>query len=362
MAQARELAKAIAGEGGRAPLGYVCAFQSSAAPIAKDVFGTHAGLQAIQSVRVQDGTTMHLAFWNSREHHDLGARALIATAGAEEVFHGVAAPLAVKPPRWYQRIRLSTWLLSAVAILGALDALAHRYEQLFTAPNALVKFSQRKYEIAQDEKLAAAITVENLLGVADLRDVELALSLQPPAPKSVLALPDQAKPSILATKERTFAFELERLPPGSYTLQARVTANGGYLRWWGDSFVQTAQVRVFPLHPKGTLVATGTGPVANALAVIPTGVALRPNAVCEVSFAPGPRFQFEAMYTGDRAVWDSTVGEDGLMRAVVRWKPGATAAKTEIRRAFRFAAPGPLDWAKVSAAATVACSQEQEGK
>jgi len=362
MARANELQEAVASGAAAAPLGYVCAFESGTAQLPDGTLAKHEGLKAVQTVRVQDGKTLHIAFWKSREHHDLSSAELTDSTDARVVFEGVAAPLIVKKTPWFKQIRLSTWLLSVVAFLGALDALAHRYEQLFTSPNALVTFDQRKYEIGQDEKLAATVTVENLLGVADLRDVEVDISVDaPPSSKFMIGRPDQAKPSILATKTRAFPFEIERLPPGTYTIKAKVTANGGYLRWWSDSFEQATRVRVFPRHPRGSLLATGTGLSTEAVALIPTAVALKASAVCEISFAPGPHFQFEPTYTGDKAVWEAPTGDDGLMRAALRWKPGATPAKSDVKRTFRLAAAAPLDWSKIAAAATVACSQEQEG-
>jgi len=360
MAEAGELQEAIAGKEDKTSLGYVTGFHSDG-PLPDDLLNKHEGLQAIQSVRLEAGHNVHVAFWNSRDHFALAEADLLANTRGQAVFQGLGAPLIARKTPLYNRVKPATWLLSAVALLGALDALSHRYEQLFTAPNAVVRFSQRQFDMAQDEKLSGTITVENLLGTADLRNVHVALSVEPPTPHALLSLADNAKPSILAMKERAFAFDMERLPPGDYVLKATVSANGGYLRWSDAPFEHSTRVRVFPLYPKGHLLASGSGLSTAAVAIVPTAVALNTTAVCEVSFPPGPRFQFEPTYTADSATWESRTGDDDLMRAVLRWKPGPNRAKTDVRRSFRFAASEPLDWAKVAASATVACSQEKEG-
>jgi hypothetical protein len=79
-----------------------------------------------------------------------------------------------------------------------------------------------------------------------------------------------------------------------------------------------------------------------------------------VSFAPGPEFRFQPAYTADTAALESRIGGDGLMRAVLSWKPGVVQAKTEVKRVLRFFSAKDVDWKTVASSAKVVCSREWE--
>jgi hypothetical protein len=281
MGQWRQLGEVLSKRGTSPPLGYVNVFSTEKPPPEPGSVMSLDGLEAVQTVRSQDGQFIHVAFWASKEHHAIGSGQLLGDPGGKQIFEGVAARLAIAKSPWFKKIRVSTWLLSFVAIIGALEALTNRYEKLFSAPNALVKLDQRRYDLVQGERLAAKVTVENLLGVADLRDVDVNANLGPNAAQGGVTVLDPSRPTIQATKERSFQLDSAPLAAGNYTLSVVVNMLAGYVRWWPGSFTQHAEVRVYPLVARGVVnVQQETPTSAELVALVPTGIALKDSALC----------------------------------------------------------------------------------
>lgn len=340
-------------------LHFVSVHRSSVATVSGDLVGTFDGLLAIQSLNSDNGWT-HISFWASGEHFNLARQRFIGELGITGVLaEGPAAPLLQRKKPWYKSVKPTTVVLSTAALIGALEVITNRYERLFAAPDAALRLDQREYVLTQGERISTEATIENLMAVADLREISAEAFVRSDKSRSPLNVTDPRLPAIQAAKERTFRVDGLAPPPGDYELMVEVKARAGYFRWAPRSYVHSANLRVYPLVPSGVLSVTKQTPTSAELtATVRTGSAIKGTGTCEIFFAPGPEFRYQSLYTDDPTEFEPLRANSGDWMPVITWRPGVVTEKTEFHRRFNLQANTAVDWTQIINRAKIACSRE----
>lgn len=320
--------KALKSSGG-GDLSFVTTHQTTLVEPPSDLLKDLEGLVAVQPVRGSDGTLLFLAFWRSSDDAKLGKPILLSRLGSTgPTFSGLAGGPITKPPTFTEKVKDKAIpiLLSTVAVLGALEALSHRYDGLIAAPQFTVHFEKQDYEVAENVgTLTANVIVDNALTEVALTDVTITPSLKAPsaaASAGSFRMVDPQGTSLPATKNRPYQVSFDDLPAGEATLFVTVKAKAGLLR---DAVESTNHARlvVWPSVPQATITfkqARGNaGYFSWALSV--GAIEDGSSVICDLTVTGAKLSVLESNYwrplgNVSAATWD---GVDGVVNLQVTW-------------------------------------------
>lgn len=324
------------------------------------------GLLAVQDVRKDDGRTVFVTYWASREHFTRGRDAALAQLQATLiVMEGPAGQLHTQSKQWWKKVKLSTVLLSTAALLGAMEVVSNRYERLFASPELGVRSEKQVFSLIEADDFTTTVTVENLLPVAEHRNLVVsAVLVDAKGVQLPMTVLDPQMSSLTATKARVFDISGKVPLPGEYHLKIGVHGKAGWLRA-AKAFTVDSRVKVWPQKPQGYVkLKKSRSTNADYVVFVEVGHAAPFGILCEFTLTGGGKMDFdrnewrsiEATTLGNFLVAGS--GDNATSR--LRWSWASTAAQKSLRAELTLAGEAGTDWSSVANKAKVECTPMKE--
>jgi hypothetical protein len=343
------------------PVPYVACYRSPLSLAPDQLVGTVDGLQAIQDVHLGGGETAFVTFWASSTHHERASERMTKELGATAtLLAGPAGALELPSKPWYQRIKLTTAVLSVAALFGALEVISNRYERIFAAPELALRSDKQVFTVVESEDIATSFTVESLLPVAEHRDIAVSASLVDAKGNSTdLKVLDPQMSSLTATKSRVFNVVAKAPSTGAYKMHFDVKAKAGWLR--GERVFSTeASLTSWPQKPKGHIALKTPRPTnADFIVFADVGSAAPHGVACDLTLS-GP-----GSVTFNRDEWRSVeattlgkylqagTGESAIAR--LRWAWPVAAMQRRLTAEMTLTGEVNTNWSLLQQRARVDC-------
>lgn len=332
------------------------------------------GLLLMHDVVRPGGERALITYWASESDYQRDGACFATSIRDVAVVHrGLAGVAKGRPIKWYRKVPVTTWILSATTLLGALDALYNRYELWFAEPALSIRTevgAASELEVVEGEVLKIKADLRNPLTIP-LGNVDIAANLVPAAMPggSMSALPmSVSEPRLLrlpGNETHELSFETAKATPGSWSAQIRVDAGGGYFAS-RKTFYASAKARVWPRLAVGPVAwAAHSAGVGMLKGWIDVGAALPQGLSCaaEISRVPGlhgARFSSSTKFVSKPWRADATVRGDEIYQQ--KWVTEPIEAKRRIWYELFVDAPTDTEWAVVSAKTKVRCLPNLEWK
>ena len=305
-----------------------------------------------------------ITYWASLSTYALNRASVQKLAGsAAQATEGLVDVVVVPSVKWWKRVKLSTWILSAAALLGAVEAIADYFDHLFEPPQLMIKPDKSRFEALEGTQWQAHVAVINQLLKTEHRDVRLQATLagadNKPVPVRIL---ENELPTLAVGATRDIQIEGVAPPAGVYTLSLDVDAHAGWLRR-GRSFPASALIVVFPKKPlsRVTLVESNAT-MARFNVDITMGNAAPKGLDCDLEIQGVPGLHYDHQISS----YDLALSSDSMQSAdsgadsdtVLHWSAGASTVHSAQVLFALSGLPG-TDW-KAVARATPVCRNRSE--
>lgn len=322
------------------------------------------GLVLSHLLRTGDGTSKLFTYWSSADHFQCSRRELARRLNATQPLRGRVTRIATPPLPWWRRIAPSTLILSAAALLGALDALVNHFELGFARPHLLVKPEHERHELIEGQALNISAKVLNQLPTVSHRDVRVLARLEDAHGKRQDVHIDEAEfPVLIGGGSKDIRIGGIVPAAGDYTLKFHARAAAGWFMPMRD-FDATQSVKVWPRDPHGRLRRVESGSSWGRFAGdIDVGYAAAQGLRCELALrgAPGLRYggRINMQVPVSHDSWTSA-GEGRRAVAMLIWATGAVAGKQRVIVEVDLIGPVGTDWAALPARAALSCQPRKE--
>lgn len=348
------------------PVPYLALLSSPLQACPETLLKSAKGLQAVQPIHRDNGHTAFLTYWATPEHFQRGsadvAQQLQVTS---TLYEGLAGDLQLPIESKWKAVKLSTVLLSTAALLGALEVVTNRYERLFASPELALRADKQAFSVVETEDIATSVTVENLLPVAEHRDIAVTAALVDSSGNHLpLAVQDPQMSSLSATKSRAFNIVGKVPAPGEYKLRVGVQAKAGWLRD-GKSFVTESRLTSWPRTPRGSLrLKDSRSTNADYVVLVEVGSAAPFGVLCELTVTGVGKLGF------DRGEWRSIepthvgkylqAGTGDAATSRLRWSWPLSVSQQNLRAELTFLGDTTTNWPLVAKKAKVECTPLKE--
>ena len=323
------------------------------------------GMLLAHVVRIEDGSSQLFTYWESEEHFRSGRAVLFQRLVAPLVaVQGLVATPMTPAVKWWKSIKLSTLILSAAGILGALEVLGNRYERLFAEPYVLVKPERSKFEVIEGEDFRTTVGLANQLPVAEHRGINVAAYLQDrQGQRYPLKLTESEIPVLSGGVTRDLVIEGKLPSAGEYIFKVDVDAASGLLRW-PKAFNASSRIVIWPNTPRGLLrLINASGSQARFAGAIAVGPAAPHGVECALQIRGIPNLQYNDQHSATVEIHVGklkTAGEKEDLVSQLSWSTGPVEAKKTVTVNLILLGDAATDWVALIKKSTLDCEFRKE--
>jgi hypothetical protein len=346
------------------PSEYVVCFSSPSHRLPINVLADFDGLYAIQEVVGKPHS--FISYWKSAEHFERERKSFFETTNATKLLlAGTSGRLHLPKKLLIERFTWSTALLTAAAVLGAVEVVRNHYDRIFASPELAIDVANPPRNVVEGALLNVTATVENLHSVAAHRNLRFKAALMDgETERLALSSPEPELSSLLPTRVRSFTAEGTAPAAGSYKLVVEVSAEAGRLPP-GKTFRTVSAVNVWSQKPVGELTLKRVrGTTGDFLAKVTVGPAAPLGLLCELTVKGVGELGFDAdewrSAATSRLGTFLTGGAGDTATARLRWEWGASDAYRTMSAELSLVGHDKTDWSAVARNAALMCTSIKE--
>jgi hypothetical protein len=323
------------------------------------------GLVLAHLVQTKDGSTQVFTYWSSTEHFEI-ARMVVSQRLQAQLLpgSGLVSSVSVPAKPWWKKINPLTVVLSIAAAIGALDAIATRYDWLLAEPFLLVRPEKSKVDIVEVSDVRLNVALINQLPRTEHHNIKVTAELLNKDKKPYPLRPLEGDVAALAGGAiKDLAIEGTAPPSGEYVL--RVTASGE-AGWWraAKAFHSEASFRVWPRTPRGSIrLVEAKFNWAHFVGVVEVGLAAKQGLDCELQIEGVPGLRFENQFhtsAGHQQLRWRTAGHLGNSVSMLSWSTGPVEAMRGVTTELFLLGEPTTNWQAVSGKMKMDCSGREE--
>lgn len=360
MRSAAKMLRGVASAATAAPPIYVAQYSGADASRLPSVeISKYPGLLFCHEVRSANGTIRLVACWSTKDHFTRDSASFAGELGAVLADdHGfVASPKFQNEPLW-KRIRPTTALITAAAVIGAIQVIVQTYHWLFVTPSLELKAIKLEYSAVENQQFTQTLEILNHLP-ATHRDIALTGTLRDASGKEhSVKLQPASVPHLSAKESQAVAVVATAPRAGKYQLSIDVRASAGHFMP-AATFPFVRDVIVWPELPVGRV---GVGYVRDDMVFVLGRLDIGPSALhgleCELEIprVSGLHFEdaFDFLSLERKAEWH-TVETPGEEDAILSWSTDSIEGERSVEFSLALQRQAATDWHAVLKQAEVRC-------
>jgi hypothetical protein len=346
---------------------YFAAYQlpPNAAALTDETTKPFDGLQVAHAVHADDGERHLLTYWKSSDHFVVAGDSFCQSLHVSLLpGHGRVDKFVMQPKPWFERVKVSTVILSVAALFGAAEVIDNRYDRAFAVPALVIKPERSSIDVNEGGTIRSVFVLVNQLPGTPHRNVALSAFLVDQSGKrNPLTVTESGIPVLAGGLTKEVIVEGTVSSVGKYDLVVQATADAGRLSW-AKQFVSKTVLVAWPRIPAGSFrkieARDGWARFQGLIAVGPEA----PNGLdCELEIQGVPSLRFEDQFearVSDRALKWNVAGVGSSSVALLTWSLTPVKSQTTVPIELSLLSDSQANWDEVVKRARLKCDYRKE--
>lgn len=362
----------LTGSAAAGAVAYLAIFELRTALVEADsrMLRDSEGLLLSHVVALGAGSSQLVTYWASIDHYLSSQERIEAMLEDPPCVQGRVSQIASPPKPWWRAVKPTTLVLSAAALLGALEVLTNRYDRLFAEPQLTLKPDAR-FELTEGDEIRRTVTLRNQLPATGHNDVKLRASWEAQdavgqSSQGELQLSEAFIPLLPGGDARELVIEGAAPGPGIYKMKVSASAEAGWLRGARSFVAPDVSFRVWARDLRGQVVYLNSNSVQALYALrVQIGEPAPKGLDCNLEIRGIPNLRYDARFYSPVGIYRDgngllTAGQEKGVVSILTWSTGPVESRREIQMELTLAGTSDTNWRDLAKDALLTCEARTE--